>query len=57
LEPTAPLVYNGTGNLNPSHVRIIGYTIELIGSNQTDVASQDADSWDAQMPAQVGLMQ
>jgi len=50
-------VYNGTGNLNPSYVRFIGYTIELTGSNQTDVVYQDADSWDAHMPAQVGSMQ
>lgn len=55
--PAAPLVYNGTGNLNPSHVQIIAYTVELTGSNQTFVLYQDADNWDAGMPAQVGLMQ
>jgi len=55
--PAAPLVYNGTGNLDPSQIRIIGYTIELTGSNQTDVVYQDADSWDAHMPVQVSLMQ
>ena len=55
--PAAPLVYSGTGNLNPSYVQIIGYTIELTGSNQTYVVYQDADNWDAHMPAQVGLMQ
>ena len=55
--PAAPLVYNGTGNLNPSHVQIIGYTIELTGSNQTYVVYQDADNWDAHMPAKVGLME
>jgi Flp pilus assembly protein TadG len=55
--PAAPLVYNGTGNLTPSRVQIIGYTIELTGSNTTSVIYQDADNWDANMPAQVGLMQ
>jgi hypothetical protein len=55
--PAAPLVYNGTGNLNPSRVQIIGYTVELTGSNDTNVLYQDADNWDANLPAQVGLMQ
>ncbi len=55
--PAAPLVYNGTGNLNPSKVQIIGYTVELTGSNATNVIYQDPDNWDANMPAQVGLMQ
>lgn len=56
LMPAAPIVYNGTGNLNPSHVQIIGYTVEITGSNVTNVIYQDADNWDASMPAQVGLM-
>jgi Flp pilus assembly protein TadG len=55
--PAAPIVYNGTGNLNPSHVQIIGYTIELTGSNTTNVLYQDADNWDANMPAQIGIIQ
>lgn len=54
--PAAPLVYNGTGNLNPSYVQIIGYTIELTGSNATNVIYQDADNWDLDLPAQVGIM-
>jgi hypothetical protein len=55
--PAADLKYNGTGNLNPSKVQIIGYTVEITGSNATNVIYQDADNWDANMPAQVGLMQ
>ena len=55
--PAAPLVYNGTGNLNPSHVQIIAYTVELNGSNTTNVVYQDGDNWDSKMPAQTGLMQ
>jgi Flp pilus assembly protein TadG len=55
--PAAPLVYNGTGNLNPSYVQIIGYTIELTGSNTTNVLYQDVDNWDSNLPAQVGLFQ
>jgi hypothetical protein len=54
--PAAPLVYNGTGSLNPSYVQIIGYTIELTGNNSTSVVYQDGDNWDATLPAQVGLM-
>jgi len=54
--PGAPLVYNGTGNLNPSHVQIIGYTVELGGSNNTNVIYQDGDNWDSSMPAQIGLI-
>jgi hypothetical protein len=55
--PAADLKYNGTGNLNPSHVQIIGYTVEITGSNATNVIYQDPDNWDASTPAQVGLMQ
>lgn len=55
--PAAPLVYNGTGNVNPSHVQIIGYTIELSGSNVTNVVYQDSDNWDSDLPARIGLMQ
>lgn len=55
--PAAPVVYNGTGNLNPSHVQLIGYTIEITGSNATNVIYQDPDNWDASMPAQIGVMQ
>ena len=52
----APLIHNGTGNLNPSHAQIIGYTIEITGSNTTNVVYQASQNWDASMPAQVGLM-
>jgi hypothetical protein len=55
--PAASLVYNGTGNLNPSHVQIIGYTVEITGENATNVLYQNADNWDATIPAKVGLMQ
>ena len=55
--PAAPLIYNGTGNLNPSHVQIIGYTIELTGTNTTNILYQDTDNWDSNMPARVGLFQ
>jgi hypothetical protein len=55
--PAAPLIYNGTGNVNPSHVQIIGYTIELTGTNATSVIYQDSDNWDSNLPARVGLFQ
>lgn len=55
--PAAALEYNGTGNLNPSHVQIIGYTINLGGSNDTNVLYDDPSNWDATIPAQVGIMQ
>ena len=55
--PAASLVYNGTGNTNPSHVQIIGYTVELTGANTMNVIYQDSDNWDSTMPAQTGLMQ
>jgi hypothetical protein len=54
--PAALIVYNGTGNVNPSYVQIIGYTVELTGTSDTNVLYQDADNWDAGMPAQAGLM-
>ncbi len=54
--PAAPIIYNGTGNVNPSHIQIIGYTVELTGASNTNVLYQDADNWDASLPAQVGLM-
>lgn len=53
--PSAPLVYNGTGSLNPSHVQIIGYTVEITGSNSTNVVYQDGDNWDSDAPAKIGL--
>jgi hypothetical protein len=55
--PAAPIVYNGTGNLNPSHVQLIGYTVKITGSNTTNVIYQDPDNWDANMPALIGIMQ
>jgi hypothetical protein len=55
--PAAPLEYNGTGSLNPSHVQIIGYTVHITGDNATNVLYQDPDNWDANMPAQLGIMQ
>jgi hypothetical protein len=55
--PAAPLEYNGTGNLNPSHVQIIGYTINLGGSNDTNVIYDNASNWDHHVPAQLGIMQ
>lgn len=54
--PGAPIKYNGTGDLNPSHAQIIGYTIEITGSNNTNVVYTDGENWDATSPAQVGLM-
>lgn len=55
--PAAPIIYNGTGNVTPSHVQIIGYTIKITGANQTNVVYQDADNWDATLPAELGLIQ
>lgn len=55
--PAAPIIFNGTGNVVPSHVQIIGYTVEVTGSNITNVVYQDNDNWDATMPAQIGLLQ
>jgi hypothetical protein len=55
--PAAPLVYNGTGNLQPSHVQIIAYTIELTGSNVSNIIYEDSTNWDSTMPAQLGIMQ
>lgn len=55
--PAAPLVYTGTGNLNPSHVQIVGYTIELTGTNDSNIVYQDSDNWDSNLPAHVGLSQ
>lgn len=56
LMPAAPLIYNGTGNITPSYVQIIGYTVELTGASVTNVVYQDGDNWDATMPAQLGLI-
>jgi hypothetical protein len=55
--PASPVIYNGTGNLTPSRIQLIGYTVELTGSNTTSVIYQDADNWDVNMPAQIGIMQ
>lgn len=55
--PAAPLIYNGTGSVNPSHVQIIGYTIELTGTNTTNVVYEDSNNWDATLPARIGLLQ
>jgi hypothetical protein len=57
LMPAAPVVYNGTGNLDPSHIQLIGYTVEITGSNTTSILYQDPDNWDETKPAQVGIMQ
>ena len=54
--PAAPVYYNGSGNLTPSHVQIVAYTVELTGSNNANILYQDGDNWDTDMPAQVGLM-
>jgi Flp pilus assembly protein TadG len=56
LAPASNITYNGTGNINPSHVQVIGYTINITGSNSTNVIYQDGDNWDTNIPAKVGLM-
>jgi hypothetical protein len=55
--PAAHIIYNGTGNMDPSHVQIIGYTVEITGSNTTSIVYQDPDNWDESVPAQVGILQ
>ena len=55
--PAAPLVYNGTGNLEPSHIQLIAYTIELTGANVSNIIYEDVDNWDSTNPAQLGIMQ
>jgi hypothetical protein len=57
LMPAAPLIYNGTGNLQPSHIQLIAYTIELTGTNDSHIIYQDIDNWDSTNPAQLGIMQ
>jgi hypothetical protein len=55
--PAAPLIYNGTGNIQPSHVQLVAYTVELTGSNISNIVYQDNENWDSTMPAQLGIMQ
>jgi hypothetical protein len=55
--PAAALVYNGTGNLNPGRIQMIGYPVELTDSNTTNRLYQDVENWDAHLPAHAGLMQ
>lgn len=55
--PAAPLVYNGTGNLQPSHIQLIAYTIELTGANISNIVYEDSLNWDGTRPAQLGIMQ
>lgn len=55
--PAAPLIYDGSGTLQPSHVQIIAYTIELTGSNTSHVIYEDSINWDSTRPAQMGIMQ
>jgi hypothetical protein len=38
-------------------VQIIAYTIELTGSNATNVVYEDSNNWDSKMPARIGLLQ
>ncbi len=57
LMPAAPLIYNGTGNLQPSHIQLIAYTIELTGTNDSHIIYQDTENWDSTNPAQLGIMQ
>jgi hypothetical protein len=52
-----PIIYNGTGNYDPSYVQLIGYTVEVTGSNATNMIDQDPDNWDETKPVQMGIMQ
>ncbi len=53
--PAADITYNGTSDVQKSYVQIIGYTVELTGSNGTLIQYQDPDNWDANQPPQVGI--
>ena len=55
--PAAAITYNGTSNVQRSYVQIVGYTVELTGSNGTLIEYQDPDNWDANQPPQVGIAQ
>jgi hypothetical protein len=55
--PAADIVYNGTSNVVESNVQIIGYTVELTGSNGTLIQYLDGDNWDSNQPPQVGISQ
>ena len=55
--PAADITYNGTSHVQKSYVQIVGYTVELTGSNGTLIQYQDPDNWDANLPSQIGIAQ
>jgi len=53
--PAAPISYNGTGSIPTSNLSIIGYTVNLGGTNATIINYDAGTSWQAPIPPEVAL--
>jgi hypothetical protein len=48
--PGAPIDFNGTGQLQKSYVQIVGYTVNMCGTADSQIVYRDSDNWDVNNP-------
>jgi len=56
LAPAADISIDGTGDAG-LHGQIIGYTVDLSGTSETNIVYNDSENWDAPVPPQIQLAQ
>jgi Flp pilus assembly protein TadG len=54
--PGAAIDFNGTGQLQKSYVQLVGYTVNLCGTADTQIVYRDADNWDVPNPPTIDLV-
>lgn len=57
LAPSSDITINGTGSATGMHSQVIGYTVDLGGTNDTYIFYDDDDNYDAPVNPTVELVQ
>lgn len=57
LAPASDITILGTGSSSGLNSQVIGYTVDLSGTSDTLINYNDADNWDATVPASIELTQ
>lgn len=57
LAPASDISILGTGGTTGLNSQVIGYTVDLSGTSDTWINYNDADNWDATVPASIELTQ
>ncbi len=57
LAPSSPITINGTGSASGLHSQVIGYTVDMGGTNDTYILYNNGDNYDAPVNPTVELVQ